>query len=119
MDHGPWLGDHFWMCASVHAHGQAYAKGNPKFENITTDEEFKQQLIKARYPEAYKLLTKDAAEAKLGQYFHKYVKEWHPSKDAGSYALYPFRADLFKETDRPMRVDLLELLEKNVFNRTA
>ena len=24
----------------------------------------------------------------------------------------PFRAELFKETERPMRVDLLELLEK-------
>ena len=56
-------------------------------------------------------MVKEDAERILGQYFHAHVKELHPSKDAGGYALYNFRADLLHETKRPMRVDLLELLD--------
>ena len=56
-------------------------------------------------------MVREDAERNLGQYFHAHVKEWHPSKDAGGYALYNFRAELLRETERPMRVDLLELLD--------
>ena len=97
-----------------HAHGQNYVEGNPTFENIVLDDDAKQALIKAGYPEARNLKTKDTCEKELGQFYHEHIKEWHPSKDAGGNQLYPFKIDLLQNRDfeKPQSVDLLELLEK-------
>ena len=83
------------------------------FENITLDEETKDRLIEAGYPDARNLKLKDECEADLGAFFSEHVKEWHPAKDAGGKQLYPFRADLLErnEFQKPQTVDLLELLE--------
>ena len=57
-----------------HCHGQGYVAKNPSFENITQDEETRQALIKAGYPDAIKLQTKEQCEAELGKIFSKHVK---------------------------------------------
>ena len=69
-----WLRFEWGSNGNPHAHGQAYAANNPKFENITTDEDTKKQLIETGYPEARNMLTKDRAESALGHYFAPYVK---------------------------------------------
>mgnify|MGYP003324033279 CR=1 FL=1 len=78
------------------------------------DDETKQRMIKAGYPDARNLQTKDERDKSLGAFFNEYVKEWHPSKDAGGNQRYPFKLDLLqnKEFDKPQSVDLLDMLEK-------
>ena len=56
-----------------HCHGQGYVANNPSFENITQDEETRQALIKAGYPDAIKLQTKEQCKAELGSFFNKHV----------------------------------------------
>ena len=53
-----WLRFEWGSNGNPHAHGQAYAKGNPKFDNIAAIKEAKQDLINAGYPEARKLMVK-------------------------------------------------------------
>ena len=96
-----------------HSQGQGYVANHPSFENITQYDDTRQALIKAGYPEATELKTKEQREADLGKFFNKHLKPRHPSQDAGGNPLYPFKADLLKSPDfaKPQTVDLLELLE--------
>ena len=57
--------------------------------------------------------TTEQCEADLGNFFNKHVKDWPPSKDAGGYQLYPFKAGLLKSRDfaTPQTVDLPELFK--------
>ena len=69
-----WLRFEWGSNGNPHAHGQAYAKGNPKFENIAASSEAKQDLINAGYPDARNLVIKEDAGRNLVQYFHAHVK---------------------------------------------
>ena len=108
-----WLRFEWGKNGNPHVHGQGYTAENPTFENITLDDETREQLIKAGYPDASNLKTKEECETDLGNYFSDHVKEWHPAKDAGGNQLYPFCVDLLQnaEYDKPQTVDRLEMLE--------
>ena len=97
-----------------HTHGQDYVEGNPTFENITLDEETREALINAGYPDARNLKTKETCETDLGEFFADHVKEWHPAKDAGGNQLYPFKTELLQQDKegKPQCIDLLDVLEK-------
>ena len=118
-----WLRFEWGSNGNPHAHGQIYVKGNPSFEHVAKDAETRAQLIEAGYPDAYSMSTREEAEQQLGKYYHDYVKEWHPSKDAAGKQLYPFRAEALtakKTTNaQPHCCDLLELLERTLAPETT
>ena len=112
-----WLRFEWGSNGNPHAPGQVYVKGHPSFEHVTKDDASKEDLVRRGYPNASELDTEEQAATKLGDFYHQYAKEWHPCKDAGGKALYPFTADNVKrskERGNPHSVDLLELLEKTL-----
>ena len=96
-----WLRYEWGSNGNPHAHGQAYVADNPNFECIIPDAETKQRLIELGYPKAADYKLKEEAEAKLGDFFHKYISEWHPSKDSAGNNLYNYEKEFLFDKKLP------------------
>ena len=111
-----WLRFEFGASGNPHVHGQSWVSGNPQFEYVARDEAALQKMVAANHPKAEELRTWQQAEQEIAAFYHRYVSEMHPCRDAHGAELYGFN-DLTVENlqlphrAKPQCVRLLPLLE--------
>ena len=116
-DHEPfqyWLRFEFGTnTGNPHAHGMAYAAGNPHFDSVVADEDTRQRLLSAK-KHIEDLTTWSEAETKLADYYSHYVREMHPAKEPDGTPLYDFVIEnlMLPSAQRPQTVNLREVLER-------
>ena len=109
---------HYWvrfeegLSGNPHAHGLAYAAGNPSLCGV----ESRTRRAEAEMPEEDR---RAQMANELSKYFGDLASEWHPAKDQGGNELYDFIVEnLDDDLGCPQTIDLRALLQE-VLGRTS
>ena len=85
-----WLRFEFGHSGNPHAHGKCYVAGNPRFDEVLSDEEQRDILRAAGREDVDALRTWVEAEKTVADFFDDYISEMHPCKDEHGRHRYDF-----------------------------
>ena len=85
-----WVRFEFGHSGNPHAHGKCYVAGNPRFDEVLSDEEQREILREAGREDVDSLRTWAQAEKTVSDFFDEYISEMHPCKDEHGRQRYDF-----------------------------